>query len=78
MSISDEHGLMWLVSLQDNIVYELIGSESAQQAFYVNPDTGLVSLKKSLSETVDDTFTVSFTHLFYVNIYTYIQITHFT
>lgn len=26
--------------------------------FYVNPDTGLVSLKKPLSDTADNTFTV--------------------
>lgn len=26
--------------------------------FYVNPDTGLISLKKPLSDTVDSTFTV--------------------
>ena len=43
---------------QDAITYELVGSESSKLVFYVNPDSGLVSLKKSLSETVDEIFTV--------------------
>lgn len=43
---------------KDVIGYELTGSESAKQVFYINPDSGLVSLKKSLAETVDPTFTV--------------------
>jgi len=45
--------------LQDQLIYELIGSESAMRAFFVNPDNGLISLKRSLAETVDATFTVS-------------------
>ena len=44
---------------QDKITYTLVGSESAKAAFYVNPDSGLVSLKKLLTETVDSVFTVS-------------------
>ena len=42
------------------MTFELVGSESAMQVFYINPTTGLVSLKKSLAETVDETFTVSY------------------
>jgi protocadherin Fat 4 len=44
---------------KDDVSYELIGSQSAKQVFYVNPDSGLVSLKKSLAETVDGTFTLN-------------------
>ena len=47
------------VLFQDRITYTLVGSESAKAAFYVNPDSGLVSLKKLLTETVDSVFTVS-------------------
>ena len=47
------------LTLQDTLTFELVGSESAMQVFYINPTTGLVSLKKSLAETVDETFTVS-------------------
>jgi len=49
--------ILWL---QDQISYLLVGSDSAKQVFYVNPNTGLISLKKSLTETVDQQFTVSF------------------
>ena len=49
-----------VLTSQDTLTFELVGSESAMQVFYINPTTGLVSLKKSLAETVDETFTVSF------------------
>lgn len=45
-------------SFQDQITYQLTGTDSAKQAFFVNPDTGLVSLKKSLTETAEETFMV--------------------
>ena len=43
----------------DVVSYRLTGSASALPVFHVNPDSGLVSLKKPLSETGEEVFTVS-------------------
>ena len=43
----------------DAVSYRLTGSASALPVFHVNPDSGLVSLKKPLSETGEEVFTVS-------------------
>ena len=40
------------------MTYRLLGSESARLVFYVDPTSGLVSLKKPLAETADQAFTV--------------------
>ena len=50
------------------ITYTLTGSEVSMQAFYVNPQSGLVSLKKPLEETVDTEFTVMLVFNSYVPI----------
>ncbi len=49
---------LWLIilfafSLQDNLKYNIIGDDVAKQFFYLNADTGLLTLKRLLSE--DDT-----------------------
>ena len=43
----------------DVVSYRLTGSPSALPVFHVNPDSGLVSLKKPLRETGEEVFTVS-------------------
>lgn len=39
-------------------MYQLTGNDAAKQVFFVNPDSGLVSLKKTLAETADEAFMV--------------------
>ena len=36
--------------LQDELIYSIVGDDIAQQLFYINPTTGVVTLKKLLTE----------------------------
>jgi len=36
--------------LQDKLIYSITGDALAQQYFYINPTTGVVTLKKLLTE----------------------------
>ncbi len=45
--------------LQDTIRYELIGNERAQEYYYLNPSTGLITIKKLMTEGDQGEDTVS-------------------
>ena len=39
-----------IVALQDSLHYEIIGSERALSFYYLNPDTGVITLKRLFTE----------------------------
>ena len=45
--------------LQDTLKYSIIGDDIARQFFYLNADTGLLTLKRLLSEDTSSQYNVS-------------------
>ncbi len=50
------------MSLQDAIYYTLIGNDKAMEYFYVDPKTGVVSLKKSILTDSTARYDVSYSY----------------
>ncbi len=50
---------MHVIIFQDSIKYSITGEASAPQFFYVDPDTGIITVKKLLSEGDTSQYTVS-------------------
>ena len=46
-------------ALQDVVKYELLGETRALEYYYLNPETGVISLKKLLTQGTQVTDTVS-------------------
>ena len=57
--VADFTNALLFIGLQDKIKYSLIGDETAQSFFYINPTTGEISLRKSLLSGTATTYTVS-------------------
>ena len=47
------------IFLQDEIWYTLTGDSVAQQFFYINPNTGVITLKRLLTESDSSQYNVS-------------------
>lgn len=45
--------------MQDTIRYSITGDDVAQQFFYINADTGAITLKQLLSQDTTSKYTVS-------------------
>ena len=48
--------------LQDTVTYSLIGDETAMRFFYVDPNSGICSLKMSIQDHADSKYYVSKGH----------------
>ena len=48
-----------VLCIQDKIVYSLIGDDDVKNFFYLNPDSGVIILRKPLSTTSSPRFVVS-------------------
>lgn len=50
---------MLSILMQDTVKYSLLGDSAAMEFFYINPSTGDIGLKKQLSDSTAQTFSVS-------------------
>ena len=59
----ENHKHLLLLYFQDTLRYEMVGTEQAMSYYYLNPGTGLITLKRLLTEGEQTQDDVSFTHL---------------